>query len=110
MNDFEQDKGSLLIGFLLGWATAIASIAAIFGFYFVLASLPDHGGGLVRAFGGLISMLPVGSMVGLIVWFAVKGKTRSAVGVGIAIASMVALVVLLVAACFGLVANGNFFK
>jgi hypothetical protein len=54
-------------------------------------------------------VLPWALVLGLIVWFAIKNKPRSALGVALAIGSMFALALLLVAACFGILAlsGGN---
>jgi hypothetical protein len=57
----------------------------------------------------LLYLVPWALVLALIVWFAVKNKPRSALGVALAIGSMIALAILLVAACFGIVAlsGGN---
>lgn len=101
------DKGSLLIGFLVGWAAMIGSVMV--------------GGVLLAIAGGLLSgwdsafsliavvtgLLPMASLIGLIVFYASKGKSRSALGVLAAFGSLVALCLLLVAACFGLLSGTN---
>lgn len=101
------DKGSLLIGFLVGWVAMIAST--------VVAGAVMVGVGALMQFGSafsvipaIISLLPMGSLIGLIIWYAQQGKTRSALGVAAAFGSLLALCLLLVAACFGLMSGSNF--
>jgi hypothetical protein len=98
-------RGSLLLGFLLGWA-------AVFGGYVVLGSLAallvnvvgNDGNNVLFMLLPLLYALPWALVLGLIVWFAVKNQPRSALGVVLAIASMIGLAILLVAACFGIFA------
>ena len=46
-------------------------------------------------------------MIAALVWAFVKGKTRTGLGILAAMGSMIALVLLLVAACFGLMASSG---
>jgi hypothetical protein len=98
----------LLIGFLVGWGAMIASTVvagALMAGASALMSGWNSAFSLIALIGGL---LPLASLVGLITWYAMKGKSRSAWGVAAAFASLVALCVLLMAACFGLMSGTNF--
>jgi hypothetical protein len=99
------DNGSLLAGFLLGWAAMIAGVVVNGLFWALQSSLGLPGVGVL--FLGVGSM-PLVAMIVLAIWFANRGKSRSAAGVLLAFGSMVALVLLLVAACFGILATGGF--
>lgn len=99
-------RGSLLIGFLLGWAVLIVANAAVFGLLAVLDTLGSNSSAGV--IGPLLLGLPWIGQLALIVFFAIRNQPRSAVGVALAIVSLIALALLLVAACFGLFAlNGG---
>lgn len=97
----ERNPGSIVAGFFAGWATMIASGAITL---FVSTSTTHNGahGPAERILSSLAALLPLASMAALIFWFAVKGKNRSVLGVVAAIGSIMALLLLLVAACFGL--------
>lgn len=100
-------RGSLMFGFILGWGALLGSYALMAVFIGTMSALGAGGalGGLLGLFTGT---LPWISLLGLIVYFAVKNKPRSALGVVLAIASMIGVVILLVAACFGMLAfSGN---
>ena len=99
------DTGSLMAGFLLGWGAMIAGVLVNGIFWALQSSLGFPAFGMV--FVGFGS-LPLVAMIVLAVWFANRGKSRSAAGVLLAFGSMVALVLLLVAACFGILATGGF--
>lgn len=101
------DKGSLLIGFLVGWGAMIGAT--------VVAGVVMAGGGALMQFSSafaviasIAGLLPLASLIALIVWYANHGKTRSALGVVAAFGSLLALCLLLVAACFGLMSGTNF--
>lgn len=86
-------KGSVVLGFVLAWVIVI-------------------GGTMLMAASGLTSaiLLPEAVTLVLAIVFLIKGWIRSAAGIFIGLASMFALALLLVAACFGLVSNGSFWK
>jgi hypothetical protein len=90
------------LGFLLAWGTLIGStIAAV-----VLGMLID---GLVASHSfvsrGLVAgMLPPLALLGLLGWAWFGGRREMALGIAVAFASMFALVLLGVGACFGLFA------
>ena len=101
------DKGSLLIGFLLGWATMIGSSVHAGAAVAVAGAMTNWNSavGLIISAAGL---LPIACLIGLIIWYAQQGKSRSALGVVAAFGSLLALCLLLVAACFGLISGTNF--
>lgn len=93
-------RGSLLAGFFLTWAALIGG-SIVSG---VLMSLNLRDANLIL----LLFSLPWVLIIGLIVWLAKTGKTRTANGMLIGIASVVAVGLLLVAACFTLLAGTTF--
>jgi Kef-type K+ transport system membrane component KefB len=56
----------------------------------------------------LLCLLPWIAMIWLIIHFAKKNQRRTALGIGVGIASIIGVTLLLVAACFGLLSNTNF--
>ena len=88
-------RGSIWLGFGLAWLTMVVGniIAA------VLVAGFEHESLLA------VFALPWLAAIGLIVWFAANGRSRTASGVAIGLATIVAIVVLLVAACFSLLSN-----
>lgn len=99
------DSGSLLAGFLLGWVAMIAGIVCNGLFWTLQSSLGLPGQDIV--FLG-VGSLPLLAMIALLVWFSSRGKSRAVRGVLLAFASMIGLALLLVAACFGILATGGF--
>ena len=106
----KNPKGSLLKGLVLGWVVVV-------GGYLVLGAIAA-GLGSLGAFDSsnsagemLLVLLGAAPWLGLIAWlvyYAAQGETRTAAGFALAIASMVAVAVLLVAACFALLSGANF--
>lgn len=93
------NQGSLGIGFALAWACLI-------GGYAVSAAVASTAFG-PHPFGGdglivLLIGLPWLMMILLMVWLVMQGLPRTAIGVAIGLGSILALALLLVAACFGL--------
>jgi hypothetical protein len=89
-------KGSLWLGFGLAWLVVVAgNIVAL-----MLVGLMRDGGSALA-----ILALPWLAVFGLIIWLATSGKTRTAGGVAIGLATIAAIAVLLVAACFSLLSN-----
>ncbi len=101
----DASRGSLPLGFVLGWVTLLGGYGAIA----VLGSTLGRIGAypLLTNLMALAGILPWAGLLGLIVFFAVKNKPRTALGVALSIASMIGVVILLVAACFGLFALGG---
>lgn len=105
INNAGSANDSVLIGFIIGWALMICgSVAAGF-----LASVFPYNSSLYSV--GIIAVftVPVLFVIGGMVWFYNKGKIKTVKGIGAALLSLVALAVLLVAACFGIVALGGRF-
>ena len=84
-------KGSMALGFGLAWLIVVVGHVLLFA-----------AGTLAARF------LPELVVIILGVVFAVQGKTRAAGGVFIGIATILAVALLLVAACFGLMSTGSF--
>lgn len=84
--------GSIILGFVLGWLIVVIGYMSIVALH------------TISAF-----WLPEVAAVAVGIFFAVTGKLRTAAGIFIALGTMVALVLLLVAACFGMTSNGGFF-
>jgi len=101
------DKGSVLIGFLVGWGAMIASTVVSGALMAAASAVMSGWNSAFSLIAMIVGLLPLASLVGLIVWYAMKGKSRSAWGVAAAFASLLALCVLLIAACFGLMSGTN---
>lgn len=98
-------RGSLLQGFFIAWGAVIG--ASVVGP--VLFGALAAGGGILAGIALILLVLaPFGLAIGLIVHFARKGQTQTAKGVALGLASIVALLVLLVSACFSLLNGTNF--
>ena len=104
----DGDRGSLMTGFVMGWVVLIGATTLAGMLIGVLSSIVTRSPEGAPVVLGLIGMLPLVSMIGLLVWFAAKGKPRSAIGVALTFASLIALALLLIAACFGLFATSSF--
>jgi hypothetical protein len=91
------NRGSLLLGVGCAWGLLLGGYAVV-----AAILLPGHVDGGTAT---LLLMLPWAAMIALIVWFATNGRPRSAGGVMIGIGSIFGVLLLLVAACFGLFAN-----
>lgn len=102
-------RGSRWAGFGLYWLILIGG-SLLVGVLGYAASFVD--GLFIGAFGGLFSLfglLPWLAELGVGIWLASKGKTRTAQGILFGFLSMIGLALLLVAACFGIIAmNGGF--
>ncbi len=72
----------------------------------VAAGMLFHGAGLAY---GLAGLLPWIAPLVLAIWLGTKGKTRTAQGIAFGFLSLFGVGLLLVAACFGIIAlNGGF--
>ena len=89
-------RGSLWLGFGLAWLVAIVGHAVAVGIVSV-----SRGGSSALT----VLALPWLAEIGLIVWLAATGKPRTAGGVAIGLGTIIAIAVLLIAACFSFVAN-----
>ena len=100
--------GSLGLGIGLAWACLIGgyvAVAMIAGIIFEVAGGGSQAAALLAV---LTMLLPWVGMIALIVYFAKNGKPRTALGVGVGIGSIIGVLLLLIAACFGLLSNTNF--
>jgi hypothetical protein len=91
-------RGSLMLGVGIAWATLIVGyvVTAV-----LMSAFADSSNDALFAF---LLLLPWLGMIGWIVRFAMLGRSRTAIGVVIGIGSIVAVALLLVAACFGIFA------
>ena len=104
----DADKGTVLSGFFIGWGLIIGiSLITIFivSVLINIASATNGGNDVIYQAIALISFLiPIAIIISAMVWFGKKGKSKTVKGIGAAIISLIALAILLVAACFGILA------
>lgn len=93
------DRGSLPLGFALGWAVPIVGYICVG----TLAGMASSGSFIL-----LLLCLPWIATAWLIVHFYTSGKPRTGKGMLIGLAAMVAAILLLVAACFSLLSSSGF--
>jgi hypothetical protein len=98
--DAPARRGSLLAGVACAWALLI-------GGYAIVVAAFNAFNGIDSGTGTLLLALPWLAMIGLMVWFAANDRPRSALGVLLGIGTIVAVALLLVAACFGLLSSGG---
>jgi hypothetical protein len=93
-----SERGSLGLGIALAWVCLIGGyvVAGVVAGIVQFRAMTD---GLIT----LLIALPWLLMLGLAVWFAANGRPRTALGVAIGFATILAVALLLVAACFGLI-------
>jgi hypothetical protein len=99
------DEGTILAGFLLGWAAGIVGSVACAGAIGVLSLVasPEIVPLLVLA-----ALLPIAAPCALLVWFVRQRKPRSVKGVWIALATQIGLALLLGGALILLLMNTDF--
>jgi len=105
----DPGKGSLGAGIALAWACLIGGyfvVSVMSGIVFSVLNGANSGFGAMIAI--LLALLPWIAMIWLIVHFRKTDQPRTALGVGVGIASIIGVLLLLVAACFGLLSNANF--
>jgi hypothetical protein len=96
---------SLLQGFLIAWGAVIGGYIGGSVLFGAIAS----GGGIGAGVMLIVLLLgPWALGIWLIVHFSRQGKPRTAKGVALGLASVFAVVLLLVSACFALLSNTNF--
>ena len=104
----DGEKGTAVIGFFIGWSLIIgSSLITIFivSVLINIASATSGGNDVIYQAIALISFLiPIAIIISAMVWFGKKGKSKTVKGIGAAIISLIALAILLVAACFGILA------
>jgi len=105
----DPGKGSLGAGIALAWACLIGGyfvVSVLSGIVFSVLNGANSSFGAMIAI--LLALLPWLAMIWLIVHFRKTDQPRTALGVGVGIASIFGVLLLLVAACFGLLSNANF--
>ena len=96
-------KGSLAAG--VGWF-----FACLFGggiALFVLMALVAQWNGLAGFAVSMAGLLPLGLVAVVAAWHGANGRTRTMLGMLLGLGIVVALGLLLVAACFGLIVAGG---
>jgi hypothetical protein len=96
-----ESRGSLGLGIALAWAALIGGYTLVVFLANATATMNGHNGDTGLA---VLLLAPWALMLALIVWFASNNQPRTAVGIAVGIASIVAVALLLVAACFGIFA------
>jgi len=94
-----QGQGSLLFGVACAWGMLIGGYALAIALLNI-GTGTGNDGAIV-----LLLALPWLGMLALIVWFAATGRSRSALGIVVGIGTIIGVGLLLVAACFGLLAS-----
>lgn len=98
-------RGSILKGLILGWVVVVGGYMLLGGLAAALGSAglfnTDAGAMLLVLFG----IAPWLGLIAWLVYYAAHGEPRTAGGFGLAVVSMVAVILLLVAACFTLLAG-----
>lgn len=98
-------RGSRWLGFGLFWLILVGG-GIVSGIIVSAAGMLFHAVGLAY---GLAGLLPWIAPLVLAIWLAGKGKTRTAQGIAFGFLSLFGVGLLLVAACFGIIAlNGGF--
>ena len=104
-----SSSGSLGAGIALAWACLIGGyfvVGVMASLVFSVMNAVNSDLGAVIAV--LLCLLPWIAMIALIVYFAKKNQPRTALGIGVGIGSIIGVLLLLVAACFGLLSGTNF--
>jgi len=105
------DQGSMLVGFFIGWGLIIGIIVITIFIVSVMINIAEAmsgGNSVIYQISGLVSFLiPIVFIVAAMIWFGKKGKSKIVKGIGAAIISLIALAILLVAACFGILSSGG---
>lgn len=105
MNEPMKPGISLLAGYGFGWVAMI--VAPVISWILLTLAAGALGESSV-AFAMLVWLFlafPLLAVTGLAIGFLVKGHKRAALGVLAAVLTMIGLLILLVAACFGLMTN-----
>jgi hypothetical protein len=89
------------LGIALAWAALIGGYTLVAFVAGALASVHGYNGDTALI---VLLLAPWALMLALIVWFASNNQPRTALGIAVGVATIIAVVLLLVAACFGLFA------
>jgi hypothetical protein len=103
------NKGSMIIGFLIGWGIMFVS-STLIGILFSLAqgfgdSLLNGSDRFFITIGIIGLAIPVLGLIAAMIWFGKKGQSKAVIGISLSLVSLIAIVGLLVAACFGMIAR-----
>ncbi|GLQ93668.1 hypothetical protein [Dyella acidisoli] len=98
-NELQKDHGSLGLGIGLAWAIAI--LGSLLGFVIITSFYAVHSSWIAALF-----LLPYLLIVILAVFQYRTGKTRTGLGLMLGLLSIIAVALLLVAACFGMLRGG----
>lgn len=93
-----EDKGSLGAGIGLAWAIAVVGTPLCMT---ISAALTTRFNESIV----VLWLLPYVSIIAFAIWSYRKGKSRTGLGLMLGLLSMVAVALLLVAACFGMLSN-----
>jgi hypothetical protein len=88
-------KGSAIAGFFFGWLIMLLVGSTVFT---IVGN--DNGLGNAAMF---VIPISLGIMISSIIWFIKKGKPKTAKGIVLSFVSLIALGLLLLAACYGIV-------
>ena len=102
----DPKKGSLGAGIALAWACLIGGYFVVGVLSSIVFSVANSGFSALIAI--LLFLVPWAAMIWLIVHFRKTDQPRTALGIGVGMASIIGVLLLLVAACFGLLSNTNF--
>jgi hypothetical protein len=107
MNQPVKTGISMIVGFAFGWLTLI--VVPVLSWFVMIAAgeLLGQSSGIFSLLVLFVLALPLLAVAALGIGFLLKGHKRAAMGVLAAALSAVALIGLLVAACFGLLATSH---
>lgn len=100
-----SETGSLTRGFSLAWLIIIAGHVILFGLAVLLSSVFHGASGPAVAVAALAWFLPELVTIAVGIWLLVSGRRRTGLGVMLGLASVWAVCLLLVAACFGVMVS-----
>ena len=101
-------RGSLGLGVVIAWACLIGGYFLVGVFVSALAGLVRGGSDFVTLIALLACLAPWIAMLVFAIRFAQQGKPRTALGIGVGFASILGVLLLLVAACFGILSTTSF--
>jgi cytochrome bd-type quinol oxidase subunit 2 len=110
----DTDKGSVLSGFFIGWGLMIGCVM-LAGFFIAILnevsnSISNYDNFIFQTLALVTIVLPIIIVVSAMIWLGKKGKSKTVKGIAASVISLIALALLLVAACFGIFAmNGSGF-
>lgn len=103
-----KDEGSVGVGIILGIALLLLGTPATGVLLAAAANLMASAGLNFYPLWMPLALAPLILVIATAIWFSRKGQRKTAKGVWLGAAITIGLVLLLVAACFGLLAGSNF--